>query len=47
MQAIIDAEVEKMEHEEVIEPAHGARSSPVVIVKKKTDPTDFVSISAG
>lgn len=35
MQAIIDAEVEEMEKEGVIEPSTSAWSSPVVIVRKK------------
>lgn len=35
MQAVIDAEVYKMEHEGVIEPSRSSWSSPMVVVKKK------------
>jgi len=35
MQTIINQEVEKMEREGIIEPAHGPWSSPIVIIKKK------------
>lgn len=35
MQAVINAEVEKMEREDVIEPSQSAWSSPIMVVRKK------------
>lgn len=47
MQQIIDDEVRAMENEGIIEPSTSAWSSPIVIVKKKTENLGFASTSAG